>query len=73
MLMCWNKGGIFFQVNLAPSTHPQDIYASVAEETNRLRAIDAEKDVKIAQVLDGYVSRKVVKQTVMTTVYGVTR
>ena len=27
----------------------------------------------IAQVLEGKVSRKVVKQTVMTTVYGVTR
>lgn len=29
--------------------------------------------MKIAQVLDGYISRKVVKQTVMTVVYGVTR
>jgi DNA-directed RNA polymerase len=34
---------------------------------------DAEAGLKIAQVLEGYISRKVIKQTVMTTVYGVTR
>uniref|UniRef100_A0A673JIU0 DNA-directed RNA polymerase, mitochondrial n=1 Tax=Sinocyclocheilus rhinocerous TaxID=307959 RepID=A0A673JIU0_9TELE len=37
------------------------------------RARDAEKGLKIAQVLEGFISRKVVKQTVMTVVYGVTR
>ena len=34
---------------------------------------DAEKGLKIAQILEGFISRKVVKQTVMTVVYGVTR
>jgi DNA-directed RNA polymerase len=29
--------------------------------------------MEIAQVLEGHVTRKVIKQTVMTTVYGVTK
>lgn len=37
------------------------------------RKKDAEQGVKVAQVLQGFISRKVVKQTVMTVVYGVTR
>lgn len=36
------------------------------------RAQDAQKGVKVAQVLEGFIGRKVVKQTVMTVVYGVT-
>lgn len=39
----------------------------------RERAKDAANGVKIAQVMDGFVKRKVIKQTIMTTVYGVTR
>jgi len=39
----------------------------------RERYKDAEKGVQIAQVLEGHIHRKVIKQTVMTTVYGVTR
>lgn len=39
----------------------------------RLRYRDAEQGLKIAQVLEGHIHRKVIKQTVMTTVYGVTR
>ena len=34
---------------------------------------DAKNGLHIAQVLEGFITRKVVKQTVMTTVYGVTR
>lgn len=34
---------------------------------------DAKQGVQVAQVLEGFISRKVVKQTVMTVVYGVTR
>lgn len=37
------------------------------------RVRDASDGLKIAQVLEGFISRKVVKQTVMTVVYGVTR
>ncbi|KAG8289375.1 hypothetical protein J6590_105660, partial [Homalodisca vitripennis] len=39
----------------------------------RERAKDSAAGVKVAQELDGFVRRKVIKQTVMTTVYGVTR
>lgn len=42
-------------------------------QVEELRARDAESGLKIAQVLEGFISRKVVKQTVMTVVYGVTR
>lgn len=39
----------------------------------RERYKDAEQGLKIAQILEGHIHRKVIKQTVMTTVYGVTR
>ncbi|KFO11598.1 hypothetical protein N312_08003, partial [Balearica regulorum gibbericeps] len=60
-------------VNLMPCHVPQDVYSAVAQQVEEFRKKDAEQGVKIAQVLQGFVSRKVVKQTVMTVVYGVTR
>ncbi|XP_053906418.1 DNA-directed RNA polymerase, mitochondrial [Cuculus canorus] len=60
-------------VNLMPCSVPQDVYSAVAQQVEEFRKKDAERGVKIAQVLQGFVSRKVVKQTVMTVVYGVTR
>ncbi|KAL1251338.1 hypothetical protein QQF64_019134 [Cirrhinus molitorella] len=60
-------------VNLMPCEQPQDVYSGVAQQVEEFRARDAEKGLKIAQVLEGFISRKVVKQTVMTVVYGVTR
>lgn len=42
-------------------------------QVERERTKDAENDVVIAKCLDGFIKRKVIKQTVMTTVYGVTR
>uniref|UniRef100_A0A4W5NBN5 DNA-directed RNA polymerase n=1 Tax=Hucho hucho TaxID=62062 RepID=A0A4W5NBN5_9TELE len=60
-------------VNLIPSEVPQDVYSGVAQQVEEFRARDSEKGLKIAQVLEGFISRKVVKQTVMTVVYGVTR
>lgn len=42
-------------------------------QVEEFRKKDAERGLKIAQVLQGFISRKVVKQTVMTVVYGVTR
>ncbi|KAF7655790.1 hypothetical protein LDENG_00050760 [Lucifuga dentata] len=60
-------------VNLMPCDLPQDVYSGVAQQVERFRARDAENGLKIAQVLEGFISRKVVKQTVMTVVYGVTR
>ncbi|NWI54063.1 RPOM protein, partial [Calyptomena viridis] len=60
-------------VNLMPCSVPQDVYSAVAQQVEEFRKKDAEQGVKIAQVLQGFISRKVVKQTVMTVVYGVTR
>ncbi|MBN3303172.1 RPOM protein, partial [Amia calva] len=60
-------------VNLVPCKVPQDVYSGVAQQVEEFRSRDAEKGLKIAQVLDGFINRKVVKQTVMTVVYGVTR
>ncbi|XP_067272004.1 DNA-directed RNA polymerase, mitochondrial [Pseudorasbora parva] len=60
-------------VNLMPCELPQDVYSGVAQQVEEFRARDAENGLKIAQVLEGFISRKVVKQTVMTVVYGVTR
>uniref|UniRef100_A0A1A8G0N2 DNA-directed RNA polymerase n=2 Tax=Nothobranchius korthausae TaxID=1143690 RepID=A0A1A8G0N2_9TELE len=60
-------------VNLVPCEVPQDVYSGVAQQVEELRATDAEKGLKVAQVLEGFINRKVVKQTVMTVVYGVTR
>uniref|UniRef100_A0A3Q1JU48 DNA-directed RNA polymerase n=1 Tax=Anabas testudineus TaxID=64144 RepID=A0A3Q1JU48_ANATE len=60
-------------VNLVPCDVPQDVYSGVAQQVEEFRAKDANDGLKIAQVLNGFISRKVVKQTVMTVVYGVTR
>ncbi|XP_019512736.1 PREDICTED: DNA-directed RNA polymerase, mitochondrial isoform X4 [Hipposideros armiger] len=60
-------------VNLVPSDLPQDVYSGVATQVEVFRRQDAERGVQVAQVLEGFISRKVVKQTVMTVVYGVTR
>ncbi|XP_063243144.1 DNA-directed RNA polymerase, mitochondrial [Bacillus rossius redtenbacheri] len=60
-------------VNLSPAPCPQDVYSCVAALVERERETDAANGMKVAQVLEGFVRRKVIKQTVMTTVYGVTR
>lgn len=60
------------QVNLEPGSRPSDIYTAVAETVKAEIADEAAQGQKLAQVLDGLVTRKVVKQTVMTNVYGVT-
>nr|XP_033811524.1 DNA-directed RNA polymerase, mitochondrial [Geotrypetes seraphini] len=60
-------------VNLIPCDIPQDVYSDVAQQVEELRKQDAKDGLVIAQMLDGFISRKVVKQTVMTVVYGVTR
>ncbi|XP_067622531.1 DNA-directed RNA polymerase, mitochondrial isoform X2 [Eurosta solidaginis] len=60
-------------VNLAPSPLPHDVYSAVAALVEKSRISDKEKGIQVAQVLEGFVRRRVIKQTVMTTVYGVTR
>jgi DNA-directed RNA polymerase len=68
-------------VNLLPADVPQDVYSKVLEivirkiKEDSLIPLDAENGKKgiIARRLDGVIDRKVIKQTVMTSVYGVTR
>lgn len=72
------------QVNLSPSPVPQDIYGTVAKIVSREIDRDIEKfsktpaneneilTEKVAKLLKGKVTRKIVKQPVMTNIYGVT-
>ncbi|KAI0316635.1 hypothetical protein OF83DRAFT_1125717 [Amylostereum chailletii] len=60
------------QVNLDVGDRPSDVYTYVANMVEKRIAEDLEKGDRYAQMLNGKISRKVVKQTVMTTVYGVT-
>ena len=50
----------------------QDVYSDIVELVEARRQQDAEAGVEIAQTLEGFVKRKTIKQTIMTTVYGVT-
>ena len=59
-------------VNLTPSDRPQDVYAVVCQRVLQRVREDAAAGLPLAQLLDGKVTRKIVKQTVMTSVYGVT-
>lgn len=60
------------QVNLVPSDQPQDVYSGVAQAVEVLLANQAAEGVESAKILAGKMTRKIVKQTVMTNVYGVT-
>ena len=60
------------QVNLEPGDRPADIYTGVAETVAREVEKDVANNNPVAKLLQGYITRKVVKQTVMTNVYGVT-
>lgn len=60
------------QVNLRGGDRPADVYTGVAELVIEQLNQRAAKGDATAQLLQGKVTRKVVKQTVMTTVYGVT-
>ncbi|RDA89345.1 hypothetical protein CP532_6110 [Ophiocordyceps camponoti-leonardi (nom. inval.)] len=60
------------QVNLEPSDRPADVYSAVADLVKKSIDKDAALGEPFAKALQGKVTRKVVKQTVMTNVYGVT-
>ena len=60
------------QVNLEPGDRPADVYSAVADLVKQGIAKDAEEGNKYAVAMMGKITRKVVKQTVMTNVYGVT-
>lgn len=60
------------QVNLEPADRPQDIYTGVADLVKGMVAKDAANGDVMARFVDGKITRRVVKRTVMTNVYGVT-
>jgi DNA-directed RNA polymerase len=60
------------KANLLPSDFPQDVYTGVCNIVNRVLEIEAEKGVEEAIVLRGHITRKLIKKTVMTNIYGVT-
>lgn len=60
-------------VNLVPSEYPQDVYSDVAKLVEEHIQNDLANGVEMAQIINGFITRKIVKQTVMTYVYGVTR
>lgn len=60
------------QVNLIPAERPQDVYKFVASLVQKRIDAEAEAGNHYAQFLQDKITRKVVKQTVMTNVYGVT-
>ncbi|KAI1174644.1 DNA-dependent RNA polymerase [Nemania sp. FL0916] len=60
------------QVNLLPGDRPADVYSAVADLVKAGIADDLALGGFLAKAVDGKITRKVVKQTVMTNVYGVT-
>uniref|UniRef100_A0AC34QL68 DNA-directed RNA polymerase n=1 Tax=Panagrolaimus sp. JU765 TaxID=591449 RepID=A0AC34QL68_9BILA len=68
------------EVNLLPCELPADVYSSVAarveekriEDEHNVHSPNHEIAVKLRKFLPQVLPRKVIKQTVMTTVYGVT-
>ncbi|KAI3397377.1 hypothetical protein diail_10827 [Diaporthe ilicicola] len=60
------------QVNLVPGEKPADVYSAVADLVIEQLDEDAARGNEMAKAMQGKIKRKVVKQTVMTNVYGVT-
>lgn len=60
------------QVNLVPADRPQDVYKFVAGLVEKRLEAEAQAGNEYAIFLRNKITRKVVKQTVMTNVYGVT-
>lgn len=60
------------QVNLEPGDRPADVYSAVAEGVKERIAADVQEKHPFGAIMTGKITRKVVKQTVMTNVYGVT-
>jgi len=70
MLRCEKTAGL---VNLLPADAPADTYSMIAKGLAESVADDADRGVPEAVELDGKIARSIVKQPVMTTVYGVTQ
>src|SRR5699024_8803913 len=59
-------------VNLEHGDRPADVYSAVADLVKQAINKDAAAKNRFGEILQGKITRKVVKQTVMTNVYGVT-
>ncbi|KAF0979842.1 hypothetical protein FDP41_000995 [Naegleria fowleri] len=59
-------------VNLLPTSKPMDVYVGVLEVVKKHIERDMKAGNKLAKLLHGNVYRSTIKQTVMTSVYGVT-
>ncbi|ONM59716.1 DNA-directed RNA polymerase [Zea mays] len=65
-------------VNLVAGEKPADVYTGIANRVMEIMRMDAQKDPSVepdaarARLIVDQVDRKLVKQTVMTSVYGVT-
>lgn len=60
------------QVNLLPADKPADVYSAVADLVRQGVEEDAKLGNPLAKAMTDKIKRKIVKQTVMTNVYGVT-
>jgi DNA-directed RNA polymerase len=60
-------------VNMIPRDKPNDVYIHVANAVRDLVKLDADGGNQLAKVVLPIIDRSVVKRTVMTSVYGVTR
>jgi DNA-directed RNA polymerase len=60
------------QVNILPSDFPHDVYTAVCNLVNVVLEMEAEEGVEEAIALRGHITRKLIKQVIMTNVYGST-
>ncbi len=60
------------QVNLLPGDEPADIYTDVAKRVADIVSHDSHMGLPEAVVLNGKITRQIVKRPTMTSVYGVT-
>lgn len=60
------------QVNLTPGDKPADVYTAVADLVRKGLEEEASRGHPVAKIMKDKIKRKIVKQTVMTNVYGVT-
>lgn len=74
---CTHSGFLFYKcLDGVPRRDGSDVSVFLSPDPIQVedfRQQDAKEGLRVAQVLEGFISRKVVKQTVMTVVYGVTR
>ncbi|KAB7499142.1 DNA-directed RNA polymerase, mitochondrial [Armadillidium nasatum] len=60
-------------VNLSPSKTPRDIYSRIVELVEAKRQEDARNGNEIARQLEGLITRKALKQSILIRIYGGTK